>query len=457
MGRVKKLPIPSDWTEGDGFTAVFFCIPNSRGWRSIITGMVESLSEGRTWDRSTGTITDVQELGRDIFEGFSMACLDDILVEIAAIKTAIDGVKAALDPLAYLADIPSVTLAINECCRARGLTGQTADDIAPLPVVTVGGPEDQFSSVSQMLDAKCSVANGIYDTVFGIVNWLKENNADVKGGLFVGTATTLVGALIAAGPLGWGVALVAGTVTGIIATILSATAINFADIEGGLTDAHTEIVTGLHSAKNQSEARDSFIDALKVEYAGLTVPEEQLLRYMLNNKVLNQLFAPTDEMAIYVSDNPVVCPGFDYLWTYDSSIQGWLTEDQSLGTQTATMTWDRLSQSIEFNLVLTVGGGASARGVAYLAGLAIDVDTSSLVQADYGPTSDGNNSFQQLIVTYSDTTTQTASSSGTTDAGGTLSITPASAKQIERIDFSVSREVGNYDYTLNLLEVRIRV
>lgn len=71
------IAIPDDWQEGDGYNVALFCFPKSRQWRAIITGIIESLSWGWTWDRKTGTIRDAQAIGRDIFGSLLMPDLND--------------------------------------------------------------------------------------------------------------------------------------------------------------------------------------------------------------------------------------------------------------------------------------------------------------------------------------------------------------------------------------------
>lgn len=88
---MKRWGIPDDWNaEEDGYISVLFCIPNSRKWRGLIVGIVESLSFGWSWDQDTGTVTDVQETGREVFESLMMGCLEELNVNIGRIATALE-------------------------------------------------------------------------------------------------------------------------------------------------------------------------------------------------------------------------------------------------------------------------------------------------------------------------------------------------------------------------------
>lgn len=79
MGQ-KRWPIPNDWdSEKDGYISVFFCIPNSRGWRSLITGLISGLGFGWNWDGKTGNIKNTQEVAREIFESMQMGCLEELI------------------------------------------------------------------------------------------------------------------------------------------------------------------------------------------------------------------------------------------------------------------------------------------------------------------------------------------------------------------------------------------
>jgi len=76
--RQKKLVIPSDWVESDGYIAVAFCCPNSRAWRGLTRGLFTEFTSGRSWKRSSGSIQEAQAIGLIIQESLSMDCFDDL-------------------------------------------------------------------------------------------------------------------------------------------------------------------------------------------------------------------------------------------------------------------------------------------------------------------------------------------------------------------------------------------
>jgi len=61
-----KLPIPDDWN-GQDWTCVQLDWPNSPQWLAILNGLLTQATRGRLWDGRTGSITDVQAIGREIW------------------------------------------------------------------------------------------------------------------------------------------------------------------------------------------------------------------------------------------------------------------------------------------------------------------------------------------------------------------------------------------------------
>jgi len=61
--------IPGDW-DGESWLCVKLHWPDSDDWLSVLLGLVTSMARGRTWDGDTGSITETQAIGREIFERF---------------------------------------------------------------------------------------------------------------------------------------------------------------------------------------------------------------------------------------------------------------------------------------------------------------------------------------------------------------------------------------------------
>lgn len=99
---MKRWVIPDDWEEDNGYALVLFCIPNSRRWRGLVTAMVEGLTFGWAWDKKTGSIKDVQAVGREIFRSFCMASCEDIVTELTRIADSLDLQSGIGQHLQYL-------------------------------------------------------------------------------------------------------------------------------------------------------------------------------------------------------------------------------------------------------------------------------------------------------------------------------------------------------------------
>lgn len=95
---MSRLPIPDDWTEEtDGYCFAWFCVPNSLQWRMIARGSIYQLTKGFRWDPDTGTITEAQAIARAMFESLCMATCEDIVIQIARIADAVEGIQIALN------------------------------------------------------------------------------------------------------------------------------------------------------------------------------------------------------------------------------------------------------------------------------------------------------------------------------------------------------------------------
>jgi len=61
------LPIPQDW-DGEEWFCVSIQWPSSVLWAGILAGLLTTMERGRTWDGGTGSILDVQAIGREIHD-----------------------------------------------------------------------------------------------------------------------------------------------------------------------------------------------------------------------------------------------------------------------------------------------------------------------------------------------------------------------------------------------------
>lgn len=428
-----KLPIPSDWDEAtDGYQLVALCIPNSRQWRAILVGQISDLAYGRKWNRNTGTITDVQLLAREIFETMAITCLDDIAVAIECICNG--------------------TTILAE---KSGQEGQAAEGTLSDGIVETGEGE-QFPDQESYFDAKCNAANGIFDTVLGMIVWLRDNDVDMLAGLFGGVTSGLLVAAALAGPVGWAWALVSSLVVSLAGFII-AYALNFSDVKDALDDTHEACVMSLYNATDSITAEDNFVDAVEAGTPTITSVESSFLRILLSAEILNQLFEPREDVGKYISPSPISC-GDSLLafWTFPSDAEGWTFRDDSVGASSATGAYNAPEEALQVTKVTAGGGGQPrAKGTWLKTGLSVLVTAGSSAQFDYSAPSDSVNQSKHMKVIYSDLTEDELMISGGTGAG-TLVMTLPAAKTIAEIECSISRAwtVASTS-TSDVLEVRV--
>jgi hypothetical protein len=429
-----KWTIPSDWDEEtDGYQLAVICVPNSRQWRGIFIGQISDLSYGRNYNRLTGTITGAQEIARDIFESMTMTCLDDVIIALQCVCSSM------------------TTLA-----EKSGDTEQEIDP--PLSDGTVGiGPGEQFPDQEAYFDAKCNVANGIYDTVLETVQWLEDNNVDLLAGTFGGITSGLIVALLGAGPVGWAIVLVASATAG-LASFLIRYSVNFFDLKTALGEVHDECVLALYNAGTGFAARANFITEAENATQPITPIESDLLELLLSNKMVNQLFEPRSDLEDYVSPDPVDCgAAILQVWDFDSDVEGWTFIDQSDPGSSATRSYDAIEEAIENEIVVASLPNTTARGENSSPTVSIPITPGASVQADFGPTSDEGLQAVRVFAVYDDATQETTQV--ITSTSGTLVLTLTQSKTIETIivDFarSTSGTAMGSTYNTDLLEVRI--
>lgn len=417
--EVDKWTIPSDWDEEtDGFQILVMCVPNSREWRGIVIGQLSDLSYGRNYNRNSGTITDAQAVARDIFESVEMACLDDVL-----------------SVLQCICDQQQLLVLKTDSA------GQTIEAGNSDGVVTVGEGE-QFATQEDYFDAKCNVANATYDSVLGMVSWLKDNNIDVKAGVYGGVTSGLLVGLAIAGPLGWTWALVGSLVTTLAGTLV-AEAIDFEDLEDAVIDTHDECVAALFNAQDALTAEDNFIAAVGAGAPPITSVEEGILKILLSADMLNQLFSPRDDIVAYVSLNPVDCGSFLLQsWTFPADVEGWTFRDDSTANASASGSYNATEEAIQNDQEVIAGGsGRISTAVNVSPTVAIVVTPGASVQWDFGATSDAIIVTRTLRIIYTDVTEETEVRPSVASAG-TLVLTITQAKTIETIECQTARSNG---------------
>lgn len=381
--------------------------------------------------------------------------------EEAGVQDAVDIMRKDLNSMGVeelLECICANLSEISEQAEAGGereFATETAADIQPSDGQVSVGPGEKFATQEDYFSAKCNAANGVFDTVLGVVDWLDDNHVDLLAGLFGGVTTGLIAAAVAAGPVGWGVVLAVSTVSG-IASLVIRYSLNFGDISDALGEQHSEIVAAMYSAGNAIQANENFLIELDAAATSITSFERQIVDFMLPNSVLNQLFDIGGTLDRYESLSPISCGSVIQLWSFVASGEGWAFRDDSTGTYTAFGQWIVARQAWEINVVgLGVPLGTGAIGTIYITGLGIAVSVGNSIQFDHGATSDGVQVSRRVTVIFSDVTEQTFLAPSTPNAG-TVVMSIGVSKTIASIEIAIGRSSqSSFDATLDVTEVRV--
>lgn len=375
--------------------------------------------------------------------------------EASDVEDAIDLIRRDLNSMA----IDDLLECVCEAVRLLGEQGasgsQEIESTMSDGEVSVGEGQ-QFPDQEAYFDAKCNVANGIYDTVLGTVTWLKDNDIDLLAGVFGGVTSGLIVGLLGAGPLGWATVLVGSVLAG-MAGFLIKYSLSFEDLEDALVDVHDESVLALYNASNSVTAEAEFLAAIESSSVPTTPIERGLVALMLTSDVLNQLFAPRSDVAVYASPSPVDCGGaLLQVWTFLADVEGWTFRDDSVPPSTASGAYDAGDEALA--VTMTAAGGGSrpkTEGTWFITGLAIVAPSASSLQIDFSETSDGVTGAGELRLIFSDATELFWSGEIGIGAGVKV-LTMPEAKTVEEVEISFARTtVTPGTYTRDLLEVRI--
>ena len=339
------------------------------------------------------------------------------------------------------------------CCEVGG---QVIDD-PPSDGEVIYGPGQDYPDAESYFNAKCSSANAIYDTVRGMIDWLRDNNVDLKLGVLGSITTALVLGLALAGPVGWALQL-SGVVITALAGFIIKSIFDFIDMLDGLDDVHEELVLTLYNATDAETAKANFLTVFDGATPGPSSLEVTLVGLLLPGSVLNQLFVPRPDVGSYESPDPVDCgAAILQVWSFTSGFDSWTFADLSDSGSSASRSYDATSRAIEIELVLEASPWKSAAGGNTSPTVSIAVTPGASVQLDYGPTSDASGRKIALSAEYSDATDESAIIN--TASGGTLLLTLTQSKTIAKIIIVVSRSTeGTTEgstHDSDLLEVRI--
>ncbi len=353
------------------------------------------------------------------------------------------------------AALASLTEDLGQCCTSKG----QSIDSPPSDGDISTGDDQQFPTQEDYFNAKCSAANGIYDTLKGKIDWLKTNNVDLLAGAFGGITTGIGLGLLLSGPVGWAIELSAVTITGIAAFLIS-NSISFEDLQDAFADVHDELVLSLYNASDTVTAETNFIAALDASSVSTTSVDQALVGILLTGDLLNQLFNPRPDIAIYSSPSAVDCGGAVLAsWTFPVDEESWTFRDDSTANASATGSYNAAEKALQTDHVVTAGGsGRITRGVNVSPVLTQAVNIGDSIQWDYSAPSDSIIVFRNLTIIFSDLTEETVNK-GAHNTAGTLLLTVASNKTITSIECETGRSngSGSSGWTFETLTYEVRV
>ncbi len=242
-----------------------------------------------------------------------------------------------------------------------------------------------------------------------------------------------------------------------LTTYLIARVINFEDLTDAMADVHDELVLALFNASDAITAKASFLTVLESSSVPTTGIEHGLVKLMLTNDLLNQLFDPRGDTATYQSPSPVDCgASLLQVWSFVASGEGWSFRDDSTGAYSASGAWNSGAEAWTITIVGPgTGTGPRAEGTILITGLSIAIPAGGSIQFDHGATGDGVIASRKVKAIFSDVTEQEFQPSSTKTAG-TVVMTVPSAKTIAEIEVSIGRNWSNpFNTTRDVLEVRV--
>jgi len=329
-----KFPIPTDW-DGVSWCRWAVCWPQSEQWEGLLRGFLTLPQRGRTWDERTGTITEIQAVGREITEQnlplveVLMACNDTGLQESFS--------EIAL-ALRYLADRQFA----KPCCGdgsggavgggaivgvvVQPIGGNTIPIYGTLPPAAIPDGEtfpEGFESIEDWDAHKCSVANTIFDGVLGTLSGLATLNL-----LNVNVLGVLVLAALAAF-LPFPPAAIPVMIGALIA--LAASQALLLEARSYLVDNREEWVCWLYEAESVEDLIAILADGLDAMIAliGVSGPIGTALKLVLmllfNGDALNQLFDSNADYQ-YPNANCEGCLPCEETWfNFDAGNEGFVS------------------------------------------------------------------------------------------------------------------------------------
>lgn len=285
---MSRVPVPNDW-DGSTYCCRIIQWPNSVAWNAILFGLISWPMRGRFWDERTGTITDAQATGADIYDrnitdgGCLLGCIGDL-------QDSLDRIAAALENPAGCGDCPPG--ATGQTPEPSGDIGDDANDAPP------GYNQELYTG-----DEKCSVANWYWQQSILVVQSLLDYNIVAWLTAGVSLAITAILAVLGLAELalfGGIILQQLGALTDMIEALLPLDTDDLQAVVDELEADQAGFVCELYTAGDVDEAAANI--STWGTAAGLTANQQALLVSILNPYVLAGLFYVSDETLTEATD-----------------------------------------------------------------------------------------------------------------------------------------------------------
>lgn len=199
-----KFPIPQDW-DGVTWCRWSICWPASEGWEGFLRGLITLPMRGWTWDERSGSIQDVQIVGREIFtqnlplNGVIMACNDDLLPDsFNNIALAINNLASRQGSGKCCGTVQNVISSTVQSFIPSAVDGSSLPVWGSLPPVVIpeSGVPEGYSTVEEYKLSKCRLAHqtvdGVAATLRGLGAITVFNIITLGGLVLVAIASSIV-------------------------------------------------------------------------------------------------------------------------------------------------------------------------------------------------------------------------------------------------------------------------
>ena len=436
--------IPADW-DGESFCCYVIEWPLSQQWEAILFGLITGPLRGRFWDGSSGSITDAQAVGQEIYslnfaEVCAMTCLEDLSASLAQINSSI--------------------LATG---GGNGCNGAAGADLYEAPASTFQDLGNNFptgyADRAEYVSYKCDLALRLITMIVNDLNNLKILNL---------TGLTASGVLF-----GLGVGLIISVATPLVFLLaIVATMLLIFAADGTLVDAMDEAIAYLEafdlclifSCQTTEEAQTviyASIDA-QVWTSSLT---PVLLKNWFSYDSLNPMFDPKPPFeSLPTADCSGCGPACVVQYLFGSGVEGWTWVDDSTGSSTAVGSWDAVSLALDNQI--TVANEPNVTGEVEWTGPLVSgnllANTGDTVIVNTGPPSDSLAYQVTIVLTYTDMTNSQASSVPIIAATTTLVVPGGvSDKPIDRVEVLIARSTSGSangsTFNVDILDVTLNL